>query len=88
MTFSVSASCEPDGSSIASSYARDAFTAQRGLLTLPLSGLQWLAALGLALVTPIVIEVDKLIRRLRRRTPHAAFDIKDFKTSEAASSCS
>ncbi len=43
---------------------------QRGLLTQPLDGLQWLACIGLALVLPIVVEIDKWIRR--RRLPAAA----------------
>jgi Ca2+-transporting ATPase len=36
---------------------------QRGLLTQALTGLQWLVCLGLALVLPIVVELDKWIRR-------------------------
>jgi Ca2+-transporting ATPase len=36
---------------------------QRGLLTQSLTGLQWLACLGLAIVLPIVVEIDKWIRR-------------------------
>jgi P-type Ca2+ transporter type 2C len=43
---------------------------QRGLLTQSLTGLQWLVCLGLALVLPIVVELDKWIRR--RRLPAAA----------------
>jgi Ca2+-transporting ATPase len=43
---------------------------QKGLLTQPLTGLQWLACIGLALVVPIVVEVDKWIRR--RQQPAAA----------------
>ena len=35
---------------------------QQGLLTQPLTGPQWLACLGLALVTPVVVELDKLLR--------------------------
>jgi Ca2+-transporting ATPase len=42
---------------------------QRGLLTQSLTGLQWLACVGLALVLPIVVEVDKWVRR--RRLPEA-----------------
>lgn len=38
---------------------------QKGLLTQSLSGGEWLACLGLALVLPIVVEVDKWIRRRR-----------------------
>ena len=40
---------------------------QSGLLTTSLSGLQWLASIGLALVLPLVIEGSKWIRR--RRAP-------------------
>jgi Ca2+-transporting ATPase len=40
---------------------------QTGLVTRPLTGPQWLAAIGLALLLPIVIEVGKVLRR--RRTP-------------------
>ena len=36
---------------------------QRGLLTQSLTGLQWLACLGLALIVPVVVEIDKWIRR-------------------------
>jgi Ca2+-transporting ATPase len=36
---------------------------QRGLLTQGLTGPQWLACLGLALILPIVVEIDKWIRR-------------------------
>ena len=42
---------------------------QRGLLTEPLSGLEWLACIGLALVIPVVVEVDKWVRRRRHRRP-------------------
>lgn len=38
---------------------------QRILLTESLTGSQWLACVGLALVVPIVVELDKWIRRLR-----------------------
>jgi Ca2+-transporting ATPase len=38
---------------------------QRWLLTTPLTAPQWAAVLGLALVMPIVVEVDKLIQRVR-----------------------
>jgi Ca2+-transporting ATPase len=43
---------------------------QKGLLTEPLDGLQWLCCLGLALILPIVVELDKWIRR--RRLPATA----------------
>jgi P-type Ca2+ transporter type 2C len=42
---------------------------QRGLLTAPLTGPQWLAAISLALLLPLVIELSKL--RRRRRAPAA-----------------
>ena len=42
---------------------------QKGLLTQPLTGLQWLACIGLALVVPIVVEVDKWIRRRQQPAP-------------------
>jgi P-type Ca2+ transporter type 2C len=38
---------------------------QHSLLTQPLTGPQWLACIGLALVLPVVIEVVKAIRRAR-----------------------
>jgi Ca2+-transporting ATPase len=42
---------------------------QKGLLTQSLTGLQWLACIGLALVVPIVVEVDKWIRRRQQPAP-------------------
>jgi Ca2+-transporting ATPase len=42
---------------------------QKGLLTQSLTGLQWLACIGLALVVPIVVEGDKWIRRRRHPAP-------------------
>jgi Ca2+-transporting ATPase len=42
---------------------------QRGLMTTSLDGLQWLACVGLALILPIVVEVDKWIRRRRVSAP-------------------
>jgi P-type Ca2+ transporter type 2C len=42
---------------------------QRALLTQPLTGWQWLACIGLALVLPAVVEADKLVRRRRHRQP-------------------
>jgi Ca2+-transporting ATPase len=38
-------------------------------MTQPLSGLQWLATIGLALLLPVVVEVSKWMRR--RRAPAA-----------------
>ncbi|HEY6794358.1 MAG TPA: cation-transporting P-type ATPase [Kineosporiaceae bacterium] len=39
--------------------------AQHALLTLSLSGPQWLACIGLALITPVFIEAEKWLRRRR-----------------------
>ena len=39
---------------------------QHGLLTQSLTGDQWLACIGLAMVLPVVVEVDKWIRRRRQ----------------------
>jgi P-type Ca2+ transporter type 2C len=44
---------------------------QKGLLTQSLTGLQWLACLGLALILPVVVEVDKWLRRMRSPSPAA-----------------
>jgi Ca2+-transporting ATPase len=41
---------------------------QAGLLTTPLTGLQWLECVGLALVLPLVVEVSKWIRRRLARS--------------------
>ena len=44
---------------------------QDGLLTQSLTGLEWLGCIGLALVLPIVVELDKWIRRRHAaRRPH------------------
>jgi Ca2+-transporting ATPase len=42
---------------------------QNGLLTQGLSGLQWLACIGLGLVMPLVVEVDKWFRRRQQHPP-------------------
>jgi Ca2+-transporting ATPase len=42
---------------------------QARFMTQSLSGRQWLAVLGLALISPIVVEVDKWIRRRRAAVP-------------------
>jgi Ca2+-transporting ATPase len=57
---------------------------QRGMLTVSLTGSQWLASIGLALVLPIVIEAGKWIRR--RRAPEAAkpFDAQHAVAPERA----
>ncbi len=46
---------------------------QTALMTTPLTGPQWLAVIGLALLLPIVIEVGKWIRR-RRMLEHGHLD--------------
>ena len=48
---------------------------QSGLVTQPLTGRQWLACIGLALVVPAVIEGSKLLRRRRMSSP-AGLDIE------------
>lgn len=42
---------------------------QDGLLTQPLTGPQWLASIGLALLVPIVVEIDKWAHRRRMAAP-------------------
>jgi Ca2+-transporting ATPase len=49
---------------------------QHALLTQPLTGPQWLACLGLALTTPIVVEIDKWIRRSRAH-PTTAVSVQE-----------
>jgi Ca2+-transporting ATPase len=44
---------------------------QRSLLTQSLTGPQWLVCIGLALVLPVVVEIDKWIRRRRHPQPFA-----------------
>ncbi|MBX7433678.1 cation-translocating P-type ATPase [Mycobacterium sp. Y57] len=48
---------------------------QKGLLTTALTGSQWLAAIGLALALPLVVETGKWARR-RREPRAAALDIE------------
>jgi Ca2+-transporting ATPase len=50
---------------------------QAGLMTQPLTGPQWLASLGLALVLPVVIEVGKVVRRHRAPAPTSVLDVQD-----------
>jgi Ca2+-transporting ATPase len=44
---------------------------QRALLTESLTGRQWLACLGLAVILPVIVEVDKWIRRRNLPAPAA-----------------
>ena len=48
---------------------------ERGLMTTSLSGPQWRAAIGLALVLPIVVETSKWVRR-RRAPKVSAIDVQ------------
>ena len=48
---------------------------QKGLLTTPLTGHEWAACFGLALLLPLMIETSKLIRRRRAPAP-APLDAK------------
>jgi P-type Ca2+ transporter type 2C len=52
---------------------------QKGMLTQPLTGPQWLAAIGLALALPLVIEGSKLIRR-HRASHVTVLDVQDAVT--------
>jgi Ca2+-transporting ATPase len=54
---------------------------QAGLLTMPLTGPQWLECVGLALLLPLVVEVGKWIRR-RRVPPVAPVDPRHAVTPE------
>ena len=45
---------------------------QKGLMTQPLTGSQWLVVVALALIGPIVVETDKWIRRRRSPAPAIA----------------
>jgi Ca2+-transporting ATPase len=42
---------------------------QRVLLTVPLTGSQWLLVLGLSLITPVIVEIDKAVLRHRSLSP-------------------
>jgi P-type Ca2+ transporter type 2C len=54
-----------------------------GLLTQPLTGDQWLACIGLGLVLPVVVEVDKWIRRRRQPSHHEYAPAKAVNPSRA-----
>ena len=56
---------------------------QRGLLTQSLTGLQWLACLGLALIVPVVVELDKWIRRRQLPAPPASKTVDVVNPSRA-----
>jgi len=46
-------------------------TLQGALLTVPLSGRQWLVCAGLAALLPVVVELGKVVRRRRHQTPES-----------------
>ena len=48
---------------------------QRSLLTTELTGAQWLACLGLALLLPLVVEGSKWVRRRQAHVPEAPLDV-------------
>ena len=54
-----------------------------GLLTQSLTGLQWLACLGLALIVPVVVEIDKWIRRRQLPAPPASQTVDVVNPSRA-----
>ena len=56
---------------------------QAGMLTQRLTGPQWLAAIGLALALPVVIELGKAIRR-RHRPSGETFDVQQAVTPTRA----
>ena len=56
---------------------------QRGLMTQSLTGLQWLACLGLALVVAVVVEIDKWIRRRKLPAPPAPTAVATVAPSRA-----
>jgi Ca2+-transporting ATPase len=56
---------------------------QGALLTLSLTGAQWAAAIGLALLLPLVIEANKWVRR-RRTTKSGPLDVPHALTPERA----
>jgi len=58
-------------------------TLQKGLLTVPLNGRQWLASIGLALLLPVAIETNKLLRRRHAPKP-APLDPRQAVTASRA----
>ena len=52
-------------------------TLASGLLTQPLTGREWLACVGLALLLPVVIEANKWIQRRRLATPAPPGHLED-----------
>jgi P-type Ca2+ transporter type 2C len=56
---------------------------QHGLLTQPVTGYQWLACIGLGLVLPVVVEIDKWVRRRRQPSRHEYAPAKAVNPSRA-----
>ena len=50
-------------------FATELPTLQGALLTVPLTGRQWLVCAGLAALLPVVVELGKVVRRRRYQTP-------------------
>jgi P-type Ca2+ transporter type 2C len=58
---------------------------QHGLLTQSLTGNQWLACIGLGLVLPVVVEIDKWVRRRRHPARHEYAPAKAVNPARALS---
>jgi P-type Ca2+ transporter type 2C len=56
---------------------------QKGLLTTELTGKQWFACIGLALLLPITVETRKWLLR-RNAPPVAALDVQQTVSPQAA----
>ena len=61
---------------------------QRSLLTQELTGIQWLACIGLVLMLPLVIEGSKWIRRRRAPEPPAIDALRAVAPARSHSSVS
>ena len=58
---------------------------QRFLMTTPLTGPQWLLCVGLAAIVPLVVEIDKALRRRRARRPPTELSVEDAVAPKRAS---
>jgi Ca2+-transporting ATPase len=52
-------------------FATELPTLRGALLTVPLTGRQWLACAGLAALLPVVVELGKVVRRRRHQEPES-----------------
>ena len=59
---------------------------EKALMTQPLTGPQWVACVGLALLLPIVVELGKVIRRRRVHAATPSIDVRDAVTPARARS--